>query len=545
MSKKKYRAKSPPKIINSGYSGGGASREKNTLKTWMPTHYSAKEDIDRNLSTLRARAHDLAINSPVGAAAINSQSTNVIGVGLKLFPRIKCNVLGVTPEYAREWSRKTKREFELWASSPLNCDFLRRNNFYELQRIAFISYLTEGDCFNIFRRRLPTTFNPYSLRLQLIDAQRVSNPMTNGNFASISNVEMQKTGSNNRIVNGIEVDKDGAQVAIWVSNRIWNEPTSLTPELKWQRVRWYGQNTGIRNILHICADVRPDQFRGVPLLAPVIETLKQISRYGDAELTSAIIKSFFSIFFVQPLSNLEISNVLGERDEDGRPIVDVSEYKLGPATMAALPKGVDVKAVDSSNAQATFDPFMSAFLKQAGAALNLPYEVLLKNFTASYSASRAALLQAADEFRQRKGWFVTDFCQPVYEQFLAEAIALGRIDAPGFFDDPLIRVAWSKADWFNEQSHFLDSVKETQAMILRLQAGLSTFESEIANATGQDFDDIVETLAQERALIAKLPPINLTGEQLQTGDDDDDGDDDDSEDKRERERLRRAQQESK
>ena len=49
--------------------------------------------------------------------------------------------------------------------------------------------------------------------------------------------------------------------------------------------------------------------------------------------------------------------------------------------MAALPKGVDVKAVDSSNAQSTFDAFTGAYLKQVGSAINIPYEVLLKNFT--------------------------------------------------------------------------------------------------------------------------------------------------------------------
>ena len=541
MGRKKYRTKSPP-IKNSGYSDGGASREKNTLKTWMPKHYSAKEDIDRNLATLRNRAHDLAINSPIGSAAINAQSTNVIGVGLKLFPRIKAKTLGLTPEQAREWSRKTKQEFDLWAKSALACDFLRRNNFYELQRISFVSYLVDGDNFCLFRRRQPTSFNPYSLRLQLIDAQRVSNPMTQGGFASISGVEMQKLHGKNRIINGIEVDGEGAQVAIWISNRIWNEPTALTPELKWQRVRWYGRDTGERNLLHICADVRPDQFRGVPLLAPVIESLKQISRYADAELTSAIIKSFFSIFFTQPLSNWELANMLGETDDDGKPIVDVSEYRLGPATMAALPKGVDVKAIDSTNAQSTFEAFIGAFAKQIGAATNIPYEVLLKNFTASYSASRAALLQAADEFRQRKGWFVADFCAPVYEQWLAEAVALGRIDAPGFFDDPTKRAAWCAADWFNEQSHFLDPIKETQAMILRLQAGLSTYSAEIANATGQDFDDVIETLAQERKLISALPQVQMPVEQNQR--EADDNDDDNGDDERERERLRRRQRSS-
>ena len=525
MNKRKKRSK-VLSVKNSGYSSGGASLFKKTLKTYLPRHYSAKEDIDRNLKTLRDRAHDLVINSPVGAAAVNSQTTNVIGAGLKVFPRIKHGVLGLSPEYAREWSRKTKREFELWANSALGCDFLRRNNFAELQHIAFSSYLVDGDSFCLFRRRVPTPDNPYSLRLQLIDAQRVSNPVTSGGAISYSNVEMKRLNSNNRIVNGIEVDKDGAVVAMWVSNRIGNEPTTITPELTWQRVRWYGWRTGCRNVLHICHDTRPDQFRGVPLLAPVIETLKQISRYGDAELSSAIVKSFFSVFFVQPLQgNYDLNEMLGvEEREDGKPVVDVSEYKLGVATMAALPRGVDVKAIDAVNAQSTFEPFMSAFLKQVGAAINIPYEVLMKNFTASYSASRAALLQAADEFRQRKAWFIQDFCAPVYEQFLAEAVALGRIDAPGFFDDPIKRAAWSQADWRNEASHYLDPTKETQAAIMRLNAGLSTYAAEVAEATGQDFYDVSETLAQEREIVNQLPPTPEQSIMLQTAKNDDAGD---------------------
>lgn len=505
------RKNKSPTIKNSGYSGGGASMTKKTLKTFTPTHFSATSDIDRNLATLRNRAADLVMNSPIGAAAVNVETTNVVGAGLRLFPRLNSSVLGVTPEYAREWSRRVKLEFELWANNAFACDYLRRNNFYELQNISFGSYLADGDNFVLFKRRLPTPDCPYSLRIQLIDAQRVSNPVLNGGALSYSNVEMKRLGSNNRIVNGIEVDKDGVQVAIWISNRIWNEPTTMTPELTWQRVRWYGRDTHCLNVLHICHDTRPDMNRGVPLLAPVIETLKQISRYGDAELSSAIVKSFFSVFFVQPAANYDINEMLGTPDEPpkeekDKPCVDVGEYKLGVATMAALPQGVDVKAIDSSNAQSTFDAFMGSFLKQVGAALNLPFEVLMKNFTASYSASRAALLQAADEFRQRKAWFVQDFLQPIYDCWLSEAVALGRIDAPGFFEDPLKRAAWTAADWYNESTHLLDVTKEVEGAQMRIALGLSTYRKEAAELAGVDFEDNLETLATEYALKQKLLP---------------------------------------
>ena len=80
---------------------------------------------------------------------------------------------------------------------------------------------------------------------------------------------------------------------------------------------------------------------------------------------------------------------------------------------------------------------MTALAKYVGAALEIPVEVLTKNFVSSYSASRAALLEAWKAFRMRRSWIAADLCQPVYELFLSEAIARGRIHAPGFFLDPV------------------------------------------------------------------------------------------------------------
>ena len=42
-------------------------------------------------------------------------------------------------------------------------------------------------------------------------------------------------------------------------------------------------------------------------------------------------------------------------------------------------------------------------------------------------------------------------------------------------------------------------------MILRLDAGLSTYEREVAESTGLDFDDISATLKQEREIVSAAP----------------------------------------
>ncbi|MBR0060463.1 MAG: phage portal protein [Selenomonadaceae bacterium] len=470
----------------SGYSEGAASTTKKTIRNWNPRHFSPRFDIDEHIDRLRNRANDLVLNDAVGSAIISTLTTGTIGSGLKLFPRIKADELGMTQDAARLWSRKVKREFNLWANNQNACDFLRRNNFFELQAVAFRAMLYDGDCFVLFKRRAPEKLMPYSLRIQLVDAQRVSNPAT-----GIGN-QVEMLLNNNRIVRGIEVDKSGSLVAIHVANRIWNEPSLINPVIQWQRVLWHGRLSGSPNLLHLCKDQSPDQFRGVPVIAPVIEALKQLSRYSDAELSASIIRSFFAIFFTQPNTNWSLNEIADDAVDD-----TAKEFKIGSPSVTSLPRGLDVKSIDSSNSQSTFAEYTAAFLKNICAAIGLPAEVVLKTFNASYSASRAALLQAEDEFKARRAAFVNDFCKPVYEQFLTEAIALGRIDAPGFFDDPIRHQAYLNADWLSQKNNVLDPAKEVQAAILRINNGLSTKEIEVANLSGRDYDDIKDNIRSD------------------------------------------------
>ena len=499
--RRKTRGKMPRTVKNSGYGEGGASQRSNILKAWHPLKASPKSDINAHLFTLRNRAADQSINTPIGAAAIKTSAMHTVGDGLHVFPRLKFKTLGLTPDEARAWTRKTMQEFDLWANSK-DCDLTRRNNFYDMQDIAYVSYLTDGDSFALFKRRLPTPQMPYSLRIQLLEANRISNPMGRDYFGTLGPyaVEMKAPNPNNRIISGVEINKDGAVVAYWVSNRVPWDPTDIEQAPEW--VKAFGSETGTPNMLQICHDLRPEQYRGVPYLAPVIETLKQVSRYTNAELTAAIVKSFFALFFTEETAGQSIEDVLpgtGVAAEDAKaPTVDTSEYSLSAGTMNALPKGVDVKTVDASNSMSTFEIFTKALEKQIGAAIGQPYEVLMKTFNSSYSASRAALLQAWDEYKTRRKWFARDFCQPVYEAWLTEAVATGRIEAPGFFDDPAIRAAWCNADWFGPSMSILDPVKDVTGSALRVKYGLSTREREAAEMTGTDFEENLEQLAYEK-----------------------------------------------
>jgi lambda family phage portal protein len=500
----KAQAQIMKSFTNSGYSESGASRSKKSMKGWKVNSKTPQEDIDLNLDTLRQRSRDLFMSAPLATSAIKTQRTNVVGAGLKLKGRIDYKFLGITKEQADEWEINTEREFELWAES-FWCDAQRLNNFYELQQLALISWLLNGDGIGIIKHAEPTPWMPYGLRLHLIEADRVSNPNNVNSYGLIG-----KTKAGNRVYNGVEIDSDGAIIAYHICNQYPNSSLTNGELIKWQRVEAYGKKTGQPNILHLMESERCEQYRGVPYLAPVVEVLKQISRYTEAELMAAVVQSFFTAFIKVegPKSDNPLS---GSILEDEQVSSDPNDYELGSGSINVLGPNEDVVFADPKRPSSGFDTFVTAMTRLMGAALEIPSELLTKSFLASYSASRAALLEAWKSFRMRRTWFANDFCQPVYELWLSEAVALGRVKAPGFFNDPSIRKAWSKADWNGPAPGQIDPVKEVTAATLRVEQGYSTREEETIGLTGGNWDKNIAQVQRENELLKQARGIQEGG----------------------------------
>lgn len=480
---------------NSGYDESGAARNKNSMRGWIANSKSPQEDIDRNLPTLRQRSRSLYMSAPLAVSAIKTNRTNIVGEGLKLKSSIDADFLGLSAADAAEWQRQAEREFELWAESKL-CDSTRANNFYEIQQVACMSWLMNGDaCVLLEYDKKKTSFFPYGLRVHLIESDRISSPNTNG-----TNVNLYATNpdNGNRIFSGVEVDENGRVVAYHICSTYPN--SNLKAEKKWKRVEAFGEKTGIQNVLMIYETERAEQYRGVPYLAPVIESLKQLTRYSEAEMMAAVINGFFTVFITSENGTSEMG-FTGVVDEEEATTNDNVSYELGPGMVNMLNPGEKIEIADAKRPSSNFDAFVTSLAKYVGAALEIPVELLMKNFNSSYSASRAALLEAWKAFRMKRSWLAADFCQPVYEIFLTEAVASGRLNAPGFFLDPLIRKAYCGAQWNGPAQGMLDPVKEVTAAEKRINIGISTRQRETVEMNGGDFEDNVRQLAREEELM--------------------------------------------
>lgn len=516
--------------VAKGYSEAGASLTRRAMKGFIPNSGSPREDIDWNNSTLRQRGRMLFMSSPLATSAVNTNRTKVVGVGLTLQAAVDRDVLGISQEEAKAWQKHTEAEFRLWASKKQSCDAIGMNNFPGLQQLGLTAWLMSGDVFPVIKRYEKTKNAPYTLRIHMVEADRVSTPVKFCTGPSLTDGENPDTG--NRIYDGVEIDANGMVVAYWVRNTY---PFQITAEpTVWTRVEAYGRRTGLPNILHVMNSERCDQYRGVTYLAPVIEQLLQLRRYTESELMAALVQSFFTAWIVTKTDTNEIPiNEVGSGvvDPEGRNIEGgvsegENEYEMGPGTVAHLEDGEDIKFGAPNIPSTGFDTFVKTFCKIIGAGLGIPYDVLIKEYNSSYSASRAALQDAWEDFRMRRRWFVDSFCQPVYEVWLAEAVALGRVKAPGFFGDPLIRAAWCGAQWIGPVQGSLDPLKETKAAVMQIGHALRTHAQVTRESGGGDWDDNVAQVAEENAKLAAAGGGSATAEVDPNGPDEPDEPDD-------------------
>ena len=498
------------RVQNKGYSHAGASHTKKALKGFVVESGSPAEDIDANNYTLRQRSRMLYMSAPVATAALKRQRTNIIGAGLRLKSTIDREVLNMTPEQAEAWQKHTQAEFALWAQRKQACDATGVNNFYGMQQLIGLAWPMSGDVFALIGQTKPTPLMPYGLRLHILEADRVRTPNITQTAGIQSNPLLASTvaklDNGNTIFDGVEVDRNGMVVAYHVAN---THPRTIQPEpTSFVRIPAYGEKTGLPNILHIMDTERPEQYRGVPYLAQAIEPLLQMRRYTEAEIMAAIIESFFTAFVKTETDPSE--NPFNEVSEDTISH-DPNEYEMGPGTVNFMEPGEDIVFANPTRPSPGFNVFVHALCEQVGACLEIPADLLMMSFQSSYSASRAALLEAWKGFRMRRDWITDDFCRPVYEIWMTEAVARGRISAPGFLTDPIIRQAYLGSEWIGPSQGQLDPTKEIAASITAIQHGLSTHEAEAIKNNGSQFAANVDKLNVENALLAQANGILAQG----------------------------------
>ena len=470
---RRLQARAAMGVFQRMYGGGGYAAGRNdrkALKAWTPIARSADADINPGLAGMRARSRDLIMNAPLAGGAVNTTVTSTVGSGLSAQPSIDRELVGLSEEEASAWESRARRIWRAWAETEA-ADLEAELNFYDLQSLAFRAALESGDVLKVHRWR-ERAGDPFATRVQLIEADRISNP----NFGM----------DESHLAQGVEIGADGEVLRYWVMDGHPGDETFGRLGYQWAPVP-VRDESGQRISWLLYDKRRIGQRRGVPYLAPVVEPLKQLERYTEAELMAAVVSSMFTVFVKSEKGDARLPGIEGA---DGVPEGDDrGDVRLGPGLVAELMDGDEIESVNPNRPNASFDPFVQAIYRQVGVQLELPYEILIKAFQSSYSASRGAILEAWKFFRGRREWLTTHFCTPSYEAVVTESVAKGWLSAPGFFDDPFLRAAYLGVHWTGDAMPQVDPLKEARASKLMVDEGFSTREREAMALNGSDWEE--------------------------------------------------------
>jgi lambda family phage portal protein len=430
---------------------------RNTVRRWLRTrrfdaavagrrwqgaqtfgHVNA--EIGAAAGPVRRRAGYYARNNPWIANGVNALVSNAIGAGI--VPQSQHPDRAVRDAIHRAW--------RAWTSSA---DADGVTDLYGVQALAVRSLVETGECF----AQLFATAD--GLRVRLLDADMV--PMD----------ETRELGDGRRILQGIELDADGARAAYWLHRTRPDVPSFSTDLVR----------IPADAMAHLFQPLAPGQLRGISWLAPVLLRMKELDLYEDAQLVRQKVAALFAGFVVDPTG----SGFTGETTAPG-----VLQTGLEPGTLKVLPPGTDVRFSEPAQVGDAV-PFLQLQLRSIAAGLGVPEYLLTGDLSqANYSSTRSALI----EFRSRLellqfSVIIHQLCRPIWRAFIVGEVLAGRLTGDV---DELLAV-----EFVTPKQVWIDPLKDSQASREAIAAGLTSRRREVA-ALGWSVEELDAEIAADR-----------------------------------------------
>jgi len=425
------------------------------------------EELDiLDLVTLRATSRDKYYNNGFYKGTISAAVDHVVGSGLHSKSTIQRRLIpSLTEEKAKNTEEMFDDYFNAWAESTM-CDVTSKDNFYAIQRLAYMQYKRDGDCFV----SLPLT------------------PVRSGKVVQINMIGAEHVKSYELgFEHGIKVNRNGMPVSYSI----------IQKDNTFKKVKAFSK--GKRNILHVFNRERAKLKRGIPFLSPVMRDVDAIDQYMKYELTAAKLSAiFFGSITTQSKEDIfgseaDLLNPTEQKQTEKNTIKENSITQLLP--------GDELKIHQQGRDNPNYDKFVMTSMQKVAASTRIPLEIILTQFTSSYSASRAAMLQMQKFVKPERELFITSFCKPIRDQVITWGVLSGDLDVPDFFEN---RSAYLKSIWIGDPMGSVDPQKDVKAKVSAIDNHLLTREQATVELGFGDFETNVNILKKEKELIKPL-----------------------------------------
>lgn len=499
----------------------GAERRHRETVDWRPNMGSPDQQINMVKAMADARSRDMTQNDGYAAGAVAIHRDSIVGPQYRLNAKPDHKVIAKLLKtkadlsgWAEDFQTTMESIFTLIAESE-SCwlDAARRNTFTDMIRLAVGSFIPTGEVLATaeWLSKKSDGQRPLKTAIQLVSPDRLSNP--------------NNTMDSPTLRRGVNMDSRGRPLSYFIraaypteisdpNSYRWNE---VVAEKKWGR----------KQVIHIVEQNRIAQTRGISDMVAVLKQMRMTKQFQEITLQNAVINASYAAAIESELPPDAIYSMMGGPGtgspngldwvgQIGNYMEALNKYmeasgniKVDSAKIPHLFPGTSLNLKPMGTPGGVGSDFEVSLLRHIASALGLSYEEFSRDYTkTNYSSARASMANTWRFMQSRKRVVADRTANAIYLLVMEEMIAENMLPLPpGMTRDdwyrPLMREAFAVCDWIGSSQGQIDEMKETQAAILRIKSGLSTYEAECARL-GSDFRKVFEQAAREDALIKKL-----------------------------------------
>lgn len=439
--------------IRAFFGGEDAARAWDAAKTsrlneaqWAYANGQKINDkLAENLTTLRNRAIDEAERNPFVEGMIETYVASVVGVDGP--------TLQVQSEDAdfNDWA---ERVWWNWWESP---DINGTHSGVDTLRQWVRSLWTCGDFVSILTR--VEGADGVALRLQDVHPRRLRNPTIGG--------------ARPEIIEGVERNETGKPIAYHIESFLASELSVLARS---EFTRYPAES-----VIHGFKQREPGQVRGVPWLAPVLQTCADIRCYDEQVMDAA-------------RAAADMAVLLETNHPDAKYVAVNESTSVERRTMRTVPPGWSVKQLQAAQPAAQYGDYRSERLREIGRPVNMPLMMVrLDSSNHNYSSARfdGQLYSRGVAACQR--WLVRVALDRLVKLVIREAALAEMYEVP---DEMELRWTW-------EAMPHVDPSKEASAAELGLNNNITTL-ADVCATGGKDWEQVLKQRAREKKMIDEL-----------------------------------------
>ncbi len=468
----------------------------------------ARHDVRESADRAAALALDFIHNSGWLAGAADQIISDTVGVELKLNARPDLSRLGYDDAERAAWCRLVEAEWRRWSWTPSECDLAGKATIAEMLDGVMRYYLAYGEAIG-------------TLDYLTIRRQRALGLETGTKVSLIAPHRLART------TNEFEGLEQG----------IFHDAYGRA-----QLYRFRRREDGIdvdndvpaRDVIHVMdRGDNPDSPRGISVLAPILKVIAQSDQLADATLATALLQTVFAATISSPEASDEAFQAIQTLTDTEPPsgweggasewsehvggiaqdLIDVWGQRIAAlksgginlsdtARVAHTGPGEELKFHTAATPGSNYIPFSQNLQREMARRLGVTFESFaMDHSNATYSSVRMGISSIWPIVTRRRQRIAAPFAQAVYEAWIEEAIAMGRIPLKGglsAFNANKQRIVW--AEWQGPAAPSADDYKAAMAAKVRLELGMSSLADE-CGLLGRDWEENVIQIGREIALL--------------------------------------------